>query len=156
MPISMQDLPEDLEITKLSESCRLEAYWDKYGQCWTIGWGHTGMDVHEGLVWTQEQADIALLEDRKTAAAAVNRHVDVAITQKQFSALVDFVYNEGEGHFATSTLLKLVNQRRWLEAEAEFKKWIYAGGEKLAGLVTRRENEAKIFDEGVPSAEVQG
>lgn len=29
----------------------------------TIGYGHTGKEVHKGLVWTQEQADAALASD---------------------------------------------------------------------------------------------
>jgi lysozyme len=33
------------------------------GDPWTIGYGHTGRDVYAGLVWTQPQADAALVAD---------------------------------------------------------------------------------------------
>ena len=30
---------------------------------WTIGYGHTGPEVHEGLVWTDEECDLAFEKD---------------------------------------------------------------------------------------------
>lgn len=53
---------EGLALTREFEGCRLEAYQDQ-GGVWTIGYGHTGPDVHEGLTWTQEQADEAQKKD---------------------------------------------------------------------------------------------
>ena len=41
------------------ESCRLLAYQDTQG-VFTIGWGHTGPEVHAGLVWGQDMADQTL------------------------------------------------------------------------------------------------
>jgi lysozyme len=49
-------LEDDL---KREESCRLLAYLDTEGVP-TIGWGHTGPEVHLGLVWGQEMADQTL------------------------------------------------------------------------------------------------
>ena len=49
-------LTSDLER---EESCRLLAYLDTEGVP-TIGWGHTGPEVHLGLVWGQEMADQTL------------------------------------------------------------------------------------------------
>ena len=47
------------------EGTRLEAYPDPLsgGAPWTIGCGHTGPEVHAGLVWTQAQVDAALAAD---------------------------------------------------------------------------------------------
>lgn len=53
---------EALNLTMTSEALRLVAYTDAVG-VWTIGWGHTGPDVYEGLVWTREQAIEALKKD---------------------------------------------------------------------------------------------
>lgn len=41
------------------EGLRLEAYPDPLtgGHPWTIGYGHTGLEVHPGLVWTEAQAE---------------------------------------------------------------------------------------------------
>jgi lysozyme len=47
------------------EGRRNEAYPDPltHGEPWTIGVGHTGPEVHEGLVWTDEQIDAAFDAD---------------------------------------------------------------------------------------------
>lgn len=47
---------------KRDEGCVLTAYRDRNG-VWTIGWGHTGKEVHAGLVWAQAQADDQLSAD---------------------------------------------------------------------------------------------
>lgn len=59
------------------EGLRLVAYPDPltHAEPWTIGYGHTGPDVHPGLVWTQAQADDALAED----LGAVQRELDKAL-----------------------------------------------------------------------------
>ncbi len=53
---------EGLAMTMRDEELRLIAYRDS-GGVWTIGWGHTGPEVHEGLVWTRAQAEAALKKD---------------------------------------------------------------------------------------------
>jgi lysozyme len=54
----------DLLTTDLEreEGCRLVAYRDTRNVL-TIGYGHTGPDVHEGLQWTQQAADQQLDHD---------------------------------------------------------------------------------------------
>ncbi len=53
---------------RLDEGCRLKAYRDG-GGIWTIGYGHTGPEVHAGLVWTQAWADAQLEADIASAEA---------------------------------------------------------------------------------------
>lgn len=57
-PYLLPDLRRD-------EGLRLTAYPDPLSGAdpWTIGYGHTGMEVHPGLTWTQAQADDALAAD---------------------------------------------------------------------------------------------
>jgi lysozyme len=43
------------------------------GAPWTIGYGHTGPDVHEGLVWSLEQCNDALHHDIEHAKALLDR-----------------------------------------------------------------------------------
>jgi len=135
-----------LALTKSFEGCRLTAYRDSTGIL-TIGWGHTGPDVYEGLVWTQDQADAALLEDLAVVIACVNHVVKVTITQNQFDAMVDFCYNAGRGNFTSSTLLRLVNAGDIDGAAAQFALWVHAGTLVLDGLVRRRAAEAALFQE---------
>jgi lysozyme len=135
----------DLSITKDSENCKLVAYWDATGKCWTIGWGHTGPDVHEGLVWTQFKADSQLLVDMSWAENAVRTLVKVALTRDQFISLGDFVYNVGSGNFASSTLLRDINACDMSDAAKEFLRWNESGGKVLPGLVVRRNAEEALF-----------
>lgn len=131
------------------EKLRLVAFKPTPDDVWTIGWGHTGNDVHEGLVWTREKADSQFDVDITKYVNQVIRSTDVELTQNQFDAMVSFTYNEGvtaEGH---STLLQYVNQRRWLYAANEFPKWNKQKGKVLDGLTRRRAAERELFLEGL-------
>ena len=138
-------------LTESFEGLRLTAYADPGtgGAPWTIGYGHTGLDVHPGLTITQEQAEELLMQDTQKAAAAVNAKVTGDITQEEFDALVDFVFNVGAGNFAASTLLKKVNSGDIHGAAAEFEKWDMAAGKHMAGLLRRRHAEAEEFLSGL-------
>lgn len=135
------------DLTKSFESCRLTAYKDG-GGVWTIGWGHT-KNVHAGDTCTQEQADIWLFIDIKWAEDEVNEHVKVALSQKEFDALVDFVFNIGGTAFANSTLLKMLNSGNISGAAHEFERWDMDNGVHVAGLLRRRLAEETEFKEGM-------
>ena len=76
---------------------------------------------------------------------AVNRYVQVPITQNQFDALVSFCYNLGQENLRKSTLLKKLNNKDYNGASDAFLNWVYASGKKLQGLVNRRTDERKLF-----------
>lgn len=140
---SMKISENGLNQIKKHEGLRLQAYKCSAG-VWTIGYGHTE-DVSEGDTCTEEDAEKWLLQDVKFAERAVNRQ-RLAINQHQFDALVSFVFNVGEGAFKTSTLLKKIKANPNDPSIAdEFAKWRYAGGNVVAGLVTRRENESNLY-----------
>ncbi|MUG25405.1 glycoside hydrolase family protein [Paenibacillus macerans] len=128
------------------EGCRLKAYkpvaTEKY---WTIGWGHYGPDVHEGMTITQSQADEMLVKDMAKYEAYVNDPSYVPVTaqlnQNQFDALVSFCYNCGAGN-----LKKLCAGRTIAQIAANITKYNKAGGNVLKGLVSRREAELKLFN----------
>ena len=81
-----------LAVLKLREGSRNKAYKDVKG-VWTIGVGHTGPEVQEGLVWTDQQILDVLKQDVKVAEKGVTDNVRVALSQNQFDALVSFVFN---------------------------------------------------------------
>jgi len=134
-----------MAVTESGEGLRLEAYQDQ-GGVWTIGYGHTGPDVAQGLVCDKPQADTWLANDMLYAATAVNRLVTVELTQSEFDALVDFAFNVGVGAFAKSTLLRLLNAGNYTGAALEFPKWDLCAGQVNRGLLNRRAAEQAEFD----------
>ena len=133
-----------LRLTEQFESCRLVAYLDSKGIP-TIGWGHT-FGVFPGLTCDQAQADAWLLEDVQSAVGSVNRLVIAPLTQNEFDAVVDFVFNCGSGNFAGSTMLRLLNAGDYPGAANEFQLWDHASGQVVAGLLRRREAEKTEFN----------
>ena len=132
-----------LELTESFEGCKFTAYPDS-GGVWTIGYGHT-KGVTEGMACSLEQAIEWLMEDVEEAEAAVNRLVKVPLTQGEFDALVDFVFNLGEKHFAESTLLRLLNEGDFVGAAEQFERWDKCDGKEVAGLLRRRLAEETEF-----------
>ena len=127
------------------EGCRLTAYKDSAG-IWTIGYGHTGLDVYEGLRITQHQADILLDFDLNEAAQVVRELVTVPLNNNQFGALVSFVFNLGRQKFHDSTLLEVLNNKQYEKVPSEFSKWIWAGGKTINGLKFRRVREIELWN----------
>ncbi len=140
-----------LHLTESFEGLSLVSYPDPAtgGEPWTIAYGHTGPDVHPGMTITQEQAEDLLMQDVQKAAADVNAKVTTDLTQEEFDALVDFVFNVGAGNFNASTLLKKVNAGDIHGAAAEFERWDMAAGKHMAGLLRRRHAEAEEFLSGM-------
>ena len=132
-------------LTERFEGCSLTAYPDVVG-VWTIGYGHTG-GVTRGMSCTQAQADAWLTEDIQWAVSVVQNQVLVPLTQGQFNALVDFVFNVGGSAFARSTLLAKLNTGDYAGAAGQFQAWVFAGGKVSQGLLNRRIAEQEAFNE---------
>ncbi len=129
------------------EGCVLSTYRDSVGVA-TIGFGHTGPDVTEGLTITQDQADALLGSDLQRFEHDVNAVCGPSTTQNQFDALVSFSYNLGFGSLQKSTLLKLHVMGQYVAASAQFGLWNHAGGQVLAGLTRRRAGERAVYESG--------
>ncbi len=136
--------PAGLALLKSFESCRLTAYQDQ-GGVWTIGWGHTGPEVVEGLVWTQAQADAQLAVDVWSRAERIVTMLVPVPQQNQFDALADLCYNIGAGNFCSSTLVRLWNAGDAAGAAEQFLVWDKVNGAENAGLARRRAAERALF-----------
>lgn len=130
-------------LIKKYEGLRLCAYKCPAG-VWTIGYGHTN-NVKQTDIITRKQADEFFDKDIKQFEKIVLELCRVPLKQGQFDALVSFTYNVGKSAVASSTLLKLLNQKNYSAAANQFTRWVYANGKKLQGLVKRREEERKLF-----------
>lgn len=109
---------------------------------WTIGYGHLCDPKHPPI--TEDEAEVYLARDLQTALAATLRYCPVLATEPEgrLAAIVDFTFNLGAGRLQTSTLRRRVNQRDWVAAASELRRWVYGGGKVLPGLVARRAAEA--------------
>lgn len=113
---------------------------------WTCGYGHTS-GVTATTTCVGSEAEKWLREDLAPIEAYLNS-VPWIDTQGKFDACVDFCYNLGLGAFKGSTLLKKAKAGAPVaEIQAEFRRWVYAGGKVLKGLVKRREWEAQRWAE---------
>lgn len=117
------------------------AYQDPVG-IWTIGFGETA-GVKPGQTTTPIRAMVQMLDSANAIAKGMVACIHVPIAQHEFDAYLSFTYNVGAGAFCRSTLAKKLNEGKYEEACAELKKWVYAGGKPLPGLVNRREQEYK-------------
>ncbi len=153
MPLT-QDLANALAIaTKICqrfEGCVLTAYHgaaDRAG-LYTIGWGTISIDgepVQPGMTITQEQADEYFQNDLSAVQSSVEDMLTTDVKDHQEAALISFAYNLGAAALRSSTLLKLVNAGDFEAAAGQFKLWVHANGQVVAGLVARRAYEARVF-----------
>jgi lysozyme len=135
---------EGINLIKKFEGCELEAYKCAAG-VWTIGYGSTH-GIEKGMEISQERADMLLLEDVEKFEKIVNDAVNVSLVQCQFDALVSWTFNLGGGNLNSSTMLKVLNDRKYDEVPSQIKRWNKAAGQVKQGLIRRREAEALLFE----------
>lgn len=120
---------------------------------WTIGFGHV-LTAEErehydksGPISLQEGRKL-LEQDMAAAESAVDELVTVELTAGQRAALVSFYWNTGK--LAHTTVLKLVNARRFSEVPDEIMRWTTISGRRLPGLVARRAKEIEVWNSTSP------
>ncbi len=161
--VSSMKASEDLKtLIKYWEGVRLTAYKAHSSEeYWTIGYGHYGPDVYEGMEITAEQADAYFEQDIAAFEAAANRIIanyGLEASQSVFDAMLSLSYNFGpswvETYAGSWRLARYVkagfkdssgNKIPDLEIADAFAVLCSAGGEILPGLLKRRLNEAEIF-----------
>lgn len=71
--------------------------------------------------------------------------VTVPLRRHEWAALLSWSYNVGTTAACKSTLIRKVNSGAGpAEFCGELRKWVYAGGKKVRGLVNRREAEYRV------------
>ena len=114
----------------------------------TIGYGHVVRDDEkqqfaQGI--DKDEGEELLRQDVRWAERGVLRLIDVQLTDGQFDSLVSFTFNLGTGALQRSTLRRKVNREEHDDVPAQFKRWVWAGGRKLNGLMRRRNTESIIY-----------
>lgn len=137
-----------LDLIKTFEGCRLKAY-KCPADVWTIGYGHTGSDVKQGMVITQAEADRLLQQDLERFEKNVMKFNNkYHWTQNEFDALVSFAFNIGSIDQLTANGTR--TKAQIAQAMLLYNK---AGGKVLPGLTKRRQAERQLFL--TPSQEVK-
>lgn len=114
------------------ESYRGDAYIPLPGDRWTIGFGSTfwfdGTPVKMG-----DKIDVITAIKLKLAhigkdEAALKRCVTAPITQAEYDNLVGFAFQYGTDAACKSTLVKLINERKYAEACHQYSRWTFVAG----------------------------
>ena len=126
----------------LHEGYRDTMYYDSAGVP-TIGPGRTE-GVKPGQRTTVEREVVLLLKDLDSRKRDIAACVQVPLYQWELDAAMSLAYNIGVKAFCGSTMVKRWNAGDYAGGCAEIKRWVYAGGKKLRGLVTRREAEYRL------------
>lgn len=138
---------ELLDLIARHEGLRLVCYLDP-ANVPTIGYGHTKTvkksDVGVKII-TREEALELLKED-----VAAAKHAAHAITGLHsgniFNAVTSFIFNLGPGalHGKTTQIGRHLLNKDYENAAKGMKRYVYAGGRRLRGLVKRRAEEASL------------
>lgn len=134
-----------LDLIKQSEGFRASPYKDVAGIL-TIGYGHR-IAPHESFPKpiTEAEAETLLAHDVAIAEQSVTHLIHAPLTQGQFDALVDFVFNLGSERLANSTLLRDLNTGRISEAAQQILLWDHSDGKVNSGLARRRHAEFQLL-----------
>jgi len=119
-----------IDYVKFNEGCRLASYRDQFGK-WTIGYGHTGPEVVEGMSCTQAQADEWLPLDLAKAEAGarqvVGREAWLILNPIRRIIITDMVFQmgpRGVGKFIRT--LGFVRKGDWHAAAAAMLQSLWA------------------------------
>jgi lysozyme len=161
----MQINKEGLKLIKHYEGCRLKPYLCP-ANLWTIGYGSVLYPEQakipstiEGMMkrkiyplktehnrqWSQEEVDKLLKHDLVRFERGVTLYVTVPLRPNEFSALVSFAFNLGNGVLQRSTVRSALLRGDKEAAMESLIKYCKAGGKILKGLQNRRLDERKLF-----------
>jgi len=142
------DLEPLYTIVRKYEGLSLTPYLCPAG-VWTIGYGHTGPEVHAKTpAITEEEAEALLQKDcREFVLWAIKLSPILVFYPERLCAIADFCYNLGQNAYKVSTLKRMVDEENWDESIEQIKRWVFAAGKRLPGLVKRRNMEAELLGE---------
>lgn len=128
------------DLTLPSEGLVLSPYSDPVGyKTYCVGHLATKSDKVK-KTYTEEECMQIFANDWKKHEKELDSVVKVEyISEWEKAALTDFTFNNGIGNVKSSTLIKLLNKGKHVEACEQLVRWVYAKGKKLKGLVIRRD-----------------
>lgn len=128
-----------LQLLKDLEGLELTAYRD-VGGVLTIGYGHTGNDVYEGMTISVQKAEQLLIDDLRKFINYVDKVEGVSkLNPYQKDALYSMAYNIGF-QFG-STLKAAILSGSQTELENAIRLYNKVNGKPHQGIINRRERE---------------
>lgn len=149
-----REVREEMIVRKVTQNCidiikHYEGFSSKPYVCpagyLTIGIGHLILPNEKFDEVTVEEGENILRKDLIKSEKSVLRCIKVPLEDHQFDALVSFTFNLGGGALQCSTLRQKINREEHEDVPDEFRRWVFAGGRELKGLVKRRETEAILY-----------
>jgi len=130
-----------------SEGLRLVAYLDAAGVP-TIGYGHTSTVKRSDvgvLTITRDKAHELLLQDLKWASMAAYAITGLS-SGDVHDGITSFIFNLGPGalHGKSTQIGRHLLNKEYTAAYYGMQKYVFAGGRRLPGLVTRRRKEGEL------------
>lgn len=146
-----------LVMTREEEGFRALPYNDIARYC-TIAYGHlikkaecNGTEPAEFLTGVSQKRGGEILDmDMLTSRWSVQQLTRAKLSDNQFAALADFVFNVGTGNFSHSTLLEVLNSGSFDRVSTQLRRWTKANGLEVRALARRRQREIDLFFEGLP------
>jgi len=155
-----------LKLIKHYEGCKLRPYLCP-ANLWTIGYGAVLYpeqakipSTAEGMAkrkayplkaehnrqWSQKEVDDLLKHDLTRFERGVTLYVTVPLRPNEFSALVSFAFNLGNGVLQRSIVRSALLRGDKKAAMESLVKYCRAGGKILRGLQIRRLDEKALFE----------
>lgn len=132
-------------VIQFEEGRRTDAYADTLGK-WTIGIGHTGPEVHEGLQWSDQQVDGQFLTDYGVAYHGVAAALPwfATLDEVRQAYVISMAFQMGvAGVLQFQHTLQALRDQRWNDA---------AGGVRASlwhkQTFSRAERCARAFETG--------
>ena len=93
---------------------------------------------------TDEECGRLLTGDLKEAYSHVGRCITHPLYPEQAAAFTSLVFNVGPKGVCGSTLQTHANRGEMAQACGQLMRWVYAGGQRVKGLVNRRQAEYRM------------
>ena len=125
----------------------LKAYPDPRsgGPPWTIGFGHTGREVHPGLVWTPAQCEAALHADVGAVTTGLTTALPwwTSLDDPRQDVLADMAFNLGvHGLLGFHTFLGFVETGKYAAASLDLRGTAWYG--EVGHRAQRLEQQMKL------------
>jgi GH24 family phage-related lysozyme (muramidase) len=111
------------DYTKSNEGFSLKAYPDPitHADPWTIAWGYTGPEVHEGLIWDMAQCQAAFLR-KYDAAQFAAKELAPRLSGARSDVITDLAYNMGEHRLSAFVqFLHYCDKGLWADAAHDLR-----------------------------------